>query len=150
MERKPTIAIIGGTGDLGSGLARLWSAAGYPVVIGSRAKERAEAAARAFGATARGADNREAAAAGDIVVLAVPYGNHAAIVEEIAPAVAGKIVIDAVVPLVPPKVSTVQIPPEGSPALAAQRASAQASCGAARKPIATCWSSATIRPRASR
>jgi hypothetical protein len=122
MAQKPTIAIVGGTGDLGSGLARLWSAAGYPIVIGSRTKEKAEAAARAFGAAVRGAGNYDAAAAGDIVVLAVPYENHAAIVDEIKPAVAGKIVIDAVVPLVPPKVSTVQIPPEGSPALAAQRA----------------------------
>jgi NADPH-dependent F420 reductase len=122
MEQKPTIAIIGGTGDLGSGLARLWSAAGYAVVIGSRAQEKAEAAAREFGAGVRGAGNSDAAAASDIVVLAVPYGNHAAIVEEIKPVVAGKIVIDAVVPLVPPKVSTVQIPAEVSPALAAQRA----------------------------
>jgi NADPH-dependent F420 reductase len=120
MQDKPTIAVIGGTGDLGSGLARLWSAAGYPVVIGSRDKAKAETAARELGAL-RGEDNRAAAQAGEIVVLSVPYANHDAIIEEIKPVVAGKIVVDAVVPLVPPKVSVVQIPAEGSPALVAQR-----------------------------
>ena len=45
MQNKPTIAVIGGTGDLGSGLARLWATAGYSVVLGSRAKDKAEAAA---------------------------------------------------------------------------------------------------------
>lgn len=121
MQDKPTIAVIGGTGDLGSGLARLWSAAGYPVVIGSRDKTKAEAAARKLGSALRGEDNRAAAQAGDIVVLSVPYASHDAIIEEIKPGVAGKIVVDAVVPLVPPKVSVVQLPAEGSPALAAQR-----------------------------
>src|SRR5215217_908906 len=112
MQGKPTIAIIGGTGDLGSGLARLWAAAGYPIVIGSRSKQKAEAAARELGATVRGEDNRAAAQAGDIVVLSVPYANHAAILEEVQPVVAGKIVIDAVVPLAPPKVSVVHLPAE--------------------------------------
>jgi len=65
MQDKPTIAIIGGTGDLGSGLARLWAAAGYPIVIGSRSKQKAEAAARELGDTIRGEDNRAAAQAGD-------------------------------------------------------------------------------------
>jgi NADPH-dependent F420 reductase len=119
---RPTIAIIGGTGDLGSGLAARWSAAGYPVVLGSRAKEKAVAAAEAMGAASvRGDDNRGAAQAGDIVVIAVPYSNHDAILTEIKPAVAGKVVIDAVVPLKPPKVSVVQLPEEGSAAAIAQR-----------------------------
>lgn len=121
MQDKPTIAILGGTGDLGSGLSRLWSAAGYPVVIGSRSREKAEAAARELGGTARGDDNRAAAQAGDIVVLSVPYANHDALLEELKHVVAGKIVVDAVVPLAPPKVSVVQLPAQGSPAVVAQR-----------------------------
>ena len=119
---RPTIAIIGGTGDLGSGLAARWTAAGYPVVLGSRAKEKAVAAAETMGAASvRGDDNPGAAQAGDIVVIAVPYPNHDAILSEIKSAVAGKIVVDAVVPLVPPKVSVVQLPDEGSAAAVAQR-----------------------------
>src|SRR5437660_10261435 len=73
------------------------------------------------GSAVRGEDNRTAAAAADIVVLAVPYANHDAILNEIKPAVDGKIVVDAVVPLVPPKVSVVKLPPEGSAAQVAQR-----------------------------
>jgi 8-hydroxy-5-deazaflavin:NADPH oxidoreductase len=46
MQDRPTLAIIGGTGALGSGLAMRWAAAGYPVVLGSRSREKAEAAAR--------------------------------------------------------------------------------------------------------
>jgi NADPH-dependent F420 reductase len=123
MPSHTTIAIIGGTGSLGSGLARLWAMAGYHVVIGSRSKDKAEAAAQELGAAGcvRGDDNRGAARSGDIVVLSVPYSNHDAIVDEIKDDVAGKIVVDAVVPLVPPKVSMVQLPAAGSPALVAQR-----------------------------
>jgi NADPH-dependent F420 reductase len=122
----PTIAVVGGTGALGSALAQRWAEAGYPVVLGSRSKEKAEAAAKEMGARngaarVRGEDNRGAAAAADVVVVAVPYANHAAILAEIKPAVAGKIVVDAVVPLVPPKVSVVQLPPEGSAARIAQQ-----------------------------
>lgn len=122
MADKPTIAIIGGTGDLGSGLAARWAKAGYPIVLGSRAKERAEAAAKEMAsANVRGDDNAGAALAADIIVLAVPYSNHEAMLDAIKPVADGKIVVDAVVPLVPPKVSTVQLPPEGSAAVAAQR-----------------------------
>src|ERR1035437_1194829 len=77
MQSNPTIAVIGGTGDLGSGLARLWAAAGYPIVLGSRAKDKAEAVASnlasQIGAAVRGDDNRAAAQAADIIVLCVPY-----------------------------------------------------------------------------
>jgi 8-hydroxy-5-deazaflavin:NADPH oxidoreductase len=125
MQNKPTVAVIGGTGDLGSGLARLWAAAGYSVVLGSRAKDKAEAAARELasqiGIGVRGDDNRAAAQAADIVVLCVPYSNHDTILDEIRPVMEGKILVDAVVPLVPPKVSVVQLPASGSPAVAAQR-----------------------------
>jgi 8-hydroxy-5-deazaflavin:NADPH oxidoreductase len=122
VDEKPTIGIIGGTGELGSGLAKRWSAAGYPVVLGSRSKEKAEAAAGGLGPTARGADNGGAARAGEIVVIAVPYANHAAILAEIKADVAGKLVVDAVVPLVPPKVAVAQLPAEGSAAQIAQAA----------------------------
>ncbi|MPZ55983.1 MAG: NADPH-dependent F420 reductase [Rhizobiales bacterium] len=122
----PTIAIIGGTGDLGSGLAGRWASAGYPVVLGSRAKEKAVAAAQKMtagsgGAPISGDDNLGAARSADIVVIAVPYSNHDAILNELKPTVAGKIVVDAVVPLVPPKVSVAQLPGEGSAAAVAQR-----------------------------
>jgi NADPH-dependent F420 reductase len=125
MQTRPSIAIIGGTGALGTGLAMRWAGAGYTVVLGSRTREKAEEAAARIevrnGAPAvRGLDNREAAAACDLVVVAVPYGNHAAILDDIKDAVRGKIVVDAVVPLVPPKVSVVQLPPETSAAQAAQ------------------------------
>ena len=126
MHERPTIAILGGTGDLGSALARRWAGAGYRIVLGSRSKDKAEAAAKdmhAAGGSAAisGNDNFGAARAADVVVIAVPYANHDAILNEIRPAVAGKIVVDAVVPLVPPKVSVAQLPPEGSAAQSAQR-----------------------------
>jgi len=122
---KSRIAVIGGTGDLGSGLARLWSAAGYPVVLGSRARDRAVTAAQQLtlqtGTDVRGEDNRGAAQAAEVVTLCVPYSNHDNIIEDIAPVMAGKILVDAVVPLAPPRVSVVQLPAAGSPALVAQR-----------------------------
>jgi len=118
---RPVLAIIGGTGALGTGLAMRWAAAGYPVVLGSRSREKAEAVAREIepgnGAPpVRGDDNVGAARTGEIVVIAVPFASHDAILDEIADVVAGKIVVDAVVPLVPPKVSLVQLPPQGSAA----------------------------------
>jgi 8-hydroxy-5-deazaflavin:NADPH oxidoreductase len=123
---RPRLAIIGGTGALGSGLARRWGAAGYDVVVGSRTADKAEAAARVIasaldGAAVRGAANAAAAEVGDVVMLAVPWASHAEILDEIKPHVAGKIVIDATVPLVPPKVARVQLPAETSAAVAAQR-----------------------------
>lgn len=125
MQDRPTLAIIGGTGALGSGLAMRWAAAGYPVMLGSRSREKAEAAAREIkpgnGAPpVRGDNNQSAARAGDIVVIAVPFSSHDSILAEIKDAVAGKIVVDAVVPLVPPRVSLVQLPPQGSAAQMAQ------------------------------
>jgi 8-hydroxy-5-deazaflavin:NADPH oxidoreductase len=120
---KPTLAIIGGTGTLGSGLALRWAAAGYPIVIGSRDPAKAETAAASLAGkgSVRGMSNAESARACEVVVLAVPWGNHAAILDEIAPHVAGKLVVDTTVPLVPPKVARVQLPAETSAALAAQK-----------------------------
>jgi len=118
---RPTLAIIGGTGALGTGLAMRWAGAGYPVVLGSRSSEKAKAAARDIepgncAPPVRGDDNLGAARAGDIVVIAVPFSSHDAILDEIEDAVVGKIVVDAVVPLVPPRVSLVQLPAQGSAA----------------------------------
>lgn len=119
------IAIVGGTGALGTGLARRWARAGRAIVIGSRARERAESAAAALradlpSATVRGADNRAAAAEAEIVVMTVPFAHHRATLEAIRPALAGRILVDVTAPLVPPKVARVQLPPEGSAAKAAQ------------------------------
>jgi NADPH-dependent F420 reductase len=120
MSAKPSIAILGGTGDLGSGLAKCWLAAGYDVVIGSRSAEKAQAFAKELGGKARGDSNVGAAKAAEIVVVAVPFVSHEATLREVKDAVQGKIVVDAAVPLVPPKVSVVQLPAEGSAAQIAQ------------------------------
>jgi len=121
---KPSIAIVGGTGLLGSGLARRLAAAGYPLLIGSRTADKAQTAAAQLanaGATVRGTSNAEAANAGALVIVTVPWQSQGAIIEEIRPHVAGKLVIDTTVPLVPPKVARVQLPAEQSAALAAQQ-----------------------------
>ena len=114
------VAIVGGTGDLGSGLAKRWAPAGHAIFIGSRVAERAEAFARALneelGTDIVGLGNREAAGAADIVVIAVPYSSHVATLEELGEACRDKMVIDAVVPLFPPRVSVAQTIAEGSAA----------------------------------
>ncbi len=119
-DSKPLIAILGGTGDLGSGLAKCWLKAGYSIVIGSRSAEKAQAFAADLGGQATGKDNVEAARAAEVIVLAVPFASHESSLREIKHVVQGKIVVDAAVPLVPPKVSTVQLPREGSAAQIAQ------------------------------
>jgi 8-hydroxy-5-deazaflavin:NADPH oxidoreductase len=120
-----TIAILGGTGQEGGGLALRFAKAGHRVILGSRSAARA--AARAAEMNARlgreavsGADNKAAAAAAEIVILTVPYAAQRATVEEVRDALSGKILIDATVPLMPPKVSRVQLPPGGSAAAAIQ------------------------------
>ena len=125
MAGKVTIAIIGGTGALGAGLAWRLAGAGHAILIGSRSAEKAQAAAntlaaKATGARPRGAGNANAAKSADIVFVTVPWASHAAILDEIAPHVVGKLVVDTTVPLVPPRVARVQLPPQGSAALAAQ------------------------------
>ena len=118
-EAPATIALLGGTGKEGGGLALRWAHKGHRVVIGSRSAERAQEAADAINATlgserVSGAANLEAAAQADVVVLAVPYAGQRATVEEVRDALGGKILIDVTVPLVPPKVGTVQLPDGGS------------------------------------
>jgi len=127
MTDKKTIAVLGGTGKEGGGLALRWAHAGHRVIIGSRTAQRAEEGAAALrellspGAQLSGMANPEAAAAADIIVLSVPYAAQQATVGEVAPALAGKILIDVTVPLVPPKVSRVQLPEGGSAVEAVQK-----------------------------
>lgn len=121
MNVKPTIAILGGTGDLGSGLAKCWLAAGYKVILGSRSAEKARGVASELTGDVMGETNIAAARAADVVVVAVPFSNHDQTLSEIKDVVQGKIVVDAAVPLVPPKVSVVQLPPAGSAAQIAQQ-----------------------------
>lgn len=124
---KPTIAVIGGTGAEGSGLAVRWAAAGYPIVIGSRSAEKAVNAAAelseglpADSAAIRGASNGDAATQGDLIVLSVPYDAQGGTNAQIVDGAQGKVVITVGVPLKPPKVSTVWRPPGGSAAEEAQ------------------------------
>lgn len=126
-ETKKTIAVLGGTGKEGGGLALRWAHLGHPVIVGSRTAERAEEAATAMrdtlggGADVRGMANPDAARAADIVVLAVPFAAQRSSVAEVADALQGKILIDVTVPLVPPKVSRVQLPDGGSAVEAVQK-----------------------------
>lgn len=125
-----TIAILGGTGDLGTGLARRWAQAGYEVIIGSRTLEKAQAAAsdlqqvmgdRGVGEIAvQAMENLDAAQGADLVVITVPFSHQASTLEYVSPALKGKILIDVTVPLVPPKVGTVQLPEGGSAGQLAQ------------------------------
>ena len=122
---KETIAILGGTGDLGTGLAIRWSKAGYKIVIGSRTIEKAQAAVEALQeispeTPADAMENLDAAAAGDIVVLTVPAEHQISTLDYVKANLQGKILIDVTVPLVPPKVGTVQLPEEGSAGKRAQ------------------------------
>ena len=98
-----TVAVLGGTGPQGRGLARRFAAAGLPVVIGSRSADRANETAgtlaEATGGQVTGADNAGAAEAGDVVVVAVPWDGHGDLLRALAPVLAGKIVVDCVNPL---------------------------------------------------
>lgn len=122
------IGIVGGTGNEGKGLAFRWAQAGHEVIIGSRQLEKAEKAVgevsgllgdQAF--LLKGMENRKAVAACDIAVITVPYAAHRSTLEDLKDVLDGKIVIDVVVPIVPPKVTKVQMPPAGSAAQEAQQ-----------------------------
>lgn len=122
-----TISIIGGTGKEGKGLAFRWYRAGYNVIIGSRKFDKAQTAVEevlALVSESEGsltaAVNEDAAKRGEVIVLTVPYQFHTQMVEFLKPFIEGKILVDVTVPLVPPKVSKVQMPPEGSAAQQAQ------------------------------
>ena len=126
IETKPTIAVLGGAGQEGRGLAARWARAGYPVIIGSRDAARSATAAAELaalsGGTVTGATNADAAAAAQIVVLAVPYSAQQALANDVSAHLVGKILIDVTVPLVPPKVARVQLPRGGSAVDALQHA----------------------------
>ena len=120
-----TIAILGGTGDLGTGLAIRWSKAGHNIIIGSRTQEKADAAVVELkkispDTPAQAMENSAAANAGEIVVLTVPFEHQLSTLEAVKPALEGKILIDVTVPLMPPKVGTVQMPAAGSAGKQAQ------------------------------
>ncbi len=119
-----TIAVLGGTGKEGKGLAYRWARAGMSVMIGSRNVDRAKETASELNqllsiTSIIGKDNLAAAREADIIVLSVPYAAHRDTLESIKPALVGKILVDVTVPLVPPKVTRVQMPPSGSAALEA-------------------------------
>ncbi len=125
MEKEPlllTIAVLGGTGKEGKGLAYRWAKAGYMVLIGSRSSERAVTAASEImellegSSSLVGTSNLEAAQLADIVVLTVPYAAHRETLESVKDVLKGKLLIDVTVPLVPPKVTKVQMPAAGSAA----------------------------------
>jgi NADPH-dependent F420 reductase len=111
------IAVVGGTGDLGNAIAKcLVSRTSHQVSIGSRSAESAAKAAAALGEGVGSGVNADVAAAADIVIITVPYSAQAGTIEQIKGSVAGKIVVDTTVPLVPPKVMRVQLPAAGSAA----------------------------------
>jgi 8-hydroxy-5-deazaflavin:NADPH oxidoreductase len=94
-----TIGILGGTGDQGRGLARRFARAGHRVILGSRSSDRAAAAAAEIGHNAEGMSNHETAEAADVVIAAIPWDGHGDLLEQLAPHLAGKIVVDCVNPL---------------------------------------------------
>jgi 8-hydroxy-5-deazaflavin:NADPH oxidoreductase len=125
-----TIAVIGGTGAEGGGIALRLAKAGHRVVIGSRDPAKAKAAAAELArliedaeiadAKIMGGDNRDAASAAEIIILTVPYAAQRPTVEEIRDALVGKILVDATAPLIPPRVNRVQLPAGGSAVAAIQ------------------------------
>ena len=120
-----TLAILGGTGKEGAGLAMRWALHGYRVIIGSRVEAKAEARAdemnRVLGGNyLSGMSNPAAAQAANLIVLSVPYGAHQATLESVAEFCRGKVVVDLTVPLQPPEIMAVNLPAGGAAALEAQ------------------------------
>jgi 8-hydroxy-5-deazaflavin:NADPH oxidoreductase len=123
--QSKTIAIIGGTGAEGGGIALRLAKAGHRVIIGSRDPVKAASVAQELDRVLgndliTGCDNKAAAHTAEIVILTVPYAAQRASVEEISDALAGKILVDATAPLVPPRVNRVQLPQGGSAVAAIQ------------------------------
>jgi NADPH-dependent F420 reductase len=125
LQEVKKIAVLGGTGKEGKGLAYRWAKAGYEVTIGSRALEKAEQAAAELNEKlgqqqVNAMVNPDAAAWCDLAVLTVPYSAQMSMLESVKAHLAGKILINVTVPLVPPKVAKVQMPAAGSAAQEAQ------------------------------
>ena len=121
-----TIAVIGGTGKEGKGLALRWAHAGHDVIIGSRDGARAEAAASELNGllgkdSVRGLGNADGAHAAEVVVLSVPYEAHHATLEMIKDGAQGKVLIDVTAPLDPANKKKAYRVPEGSAGVAAQQ-----------------------------
>jgi len=118
------IAVLGGTGHLGYALARRWALAGHQISLGSRDAERAQASATKLaqdtGAVIASGTNRDVVENADIAVLTVPFASQASVLCDVCDLLAGKLLVDTTVPLVPPKVMRVQLPPEGSAAVRAK------------------------------
>jgi NADPH-dependent F420 reductase len=118
------IGIVGGTGKEGRGLALRWAKAGHAVTVGSRDAARGAEAAQELAAQAQvpigGGDNFQACQDAEVVVLSVPYGAHASTLTELLPYLGGRLLVDITVPLVPPKVSRVQLPTGHAAALEAR------------------------------
>src|SRR5215831_16471729 len=91
------IAIIGGTGKEGRGLALRWARAGHEVAIGSRDAERARARAAELGGGIAGGDNAWAVERAEVALLTVPYAAHAETLRALVPSLAGKLLIDITV-----------------------------------------------------
>ncbi|MGC8878295.1 MAG: NADPH-dependent F420 reductase [Anaerolineae bacterium] len=123
---EKTIAIIGGTGHQGPGLALRWAKSSrYRVIIGSRDATKAQSVAESLNIRLgdhiiEGMHNAEAAAVAEIVVLTVPYSAHIEVLESIRAQLKGKVLVDVTVPLQPPHVSRVYVPPAGSATAEAQ------------------------------
>lgn len=120
------IAILGGTGPEGAGLGLRWAQAGHDIIIGSRVKDNALARANELNqkigsSRVTGRTNLEAANAGEIVVLAIPYAGLASLLPEIKPACQSKVVVSSVVPLTFGRGRLFTPPPAGSAAEEAQQ-----------------------------
>ncbi|MCU0496107.1 MAG: NADPH-dependent F420 reductase [Anaerolineae bacterium] len=120
-----TIAVLGGTGKEGSGLAIRWALNGYKVIIGSRDATKASEFANTTNAELNGEylvgmANEEAARIADIVVLSVPYTAHRSTLEGVRAHLHGKVLVDLTVPLQPPAVRTVHLPEGKAAGLEAQ------------------------------
>ena len=116
-----TIAVLGGTGKEGKGLAYRWAKASYQVLIGSRAPEKAVTVATQIielldgSGSVAGMSNPQDAQQANIVVLTVPYPAHHETLEKVKDILKGKILIDVTAPLASPK-TKVQLPAAGSAA----------------------------------
>ena len=124
MARHYKIAVVGGTGAEGGGIAFRLARAGHTLTIGSRDRAKAEKTAAQLTALLKlrceGADNRTAASGAEVVFLTVPFAAQKSTIVELSDILCGKILVDATVPLVPPKVGRVQLPEQGSAVAAIQ------------------------------
>jgi 8-hydroxy-5-deazaflavin:NADPH oxidoreductase len=122
---RPRVAVVGGTGQLGSAIARRLGKSGHTVMLGSRdagkARDAAQALSDGLPAPLLHGSNAAAAEWGEVVLLTVPFASQGPTLTEIRAAVVGKVLVDTTVPLVPPKVMRVQLPAGGCAAVIAQQ-----------------------------